>query len=142
MEEGPEIEAEQKVRAGPAGQLARAGPAEQEARAWPVEQEARVGTPGLEQTTWAPGLEQTLWAPGLEGTPWAPGLERTLWAPGLEWALERTLGSRTGAGSVADSVAATMASRTTGLESTGEMPAALAEINGGSSKLEASLKSL
>ncbi len=39
------------------------------------------------------------------------------------------------------SVTATMASSTTGLESTGEMPAALAEINGRLSKLEASLKS-
>ncbi len=50
--------------------------------------------------------------------------------------------SWTGAGSGvdfgADPVMAAMASKTTGLE----MPAALAEINGGSSKLEASLKSL
>ncbi len=43
---------------------------------------------------------------GLRGLPerWAPGTERNAWAHGTERALERTVGSRNGAGSGADSV--------------------------------------
>ncbi len=57
-------------------------------------------------------------------------LERTLWAPGLERPLQRTLRQPP------------RPPGPCGLDSTGVIPAALAEINGGSSKLEASLKSL
>ncbi len=51
-----------------------------------------------------------------------------------------SVGSRNGAGSGVVSVTATMASRTTGLEFTGDMPAARTDLIGGSSSLHTSLR--
>ncbi len=66
-------------------------------------------------------------------------LEWTLSAPGTERALERTVGSRGGAGSGADYVGSGAVSVTTGLEFTGDMPAARTDLMGGSSSLHTSL---
>ncbi len=110
-----------------------------------------VGSPDQERTLVGSPDQERAQEQTLVGSPdQERAQERTLWAHGTRSGLcgltgpgagsrADSVGSRDGAGSGVDSVMATMASRTTGLELTGDMPAARTDLMGGSFSLSTSL---